>query len=102
MRRALRFYRPMSRRHIVCLATAFSLGLACLSPASGQAREGEAEFKARCAKCHGPRDVAAWGRVQPDAAKRQAWLSRFLQKHYAPPEAERGRIIRYIEATIGK
>jgi mono/diheme cytochrome c family protein len=62
--------------------------------------EGEAAFKARCGDCHGPRDIAHWGRERPDAAKREAWLMQFLRKHYPPPEAERRPIVSYIQSAI--
>jgi mono/diheme cytochrome c family protein len=61
---------------------------------------GEAAFKARCAACHGPRDIQYWGRQRPDAAARKAWLEQLLRRHYPPPAAELAPIVDYIQAAI--
>jgi mono/diheme cytochrome c family protein len=71
-----------------------------LTAGPSQANDGEAAFKARCGDCHGPRDVARWGRERADAAARQAWLDQFLRRHHRPSDAERALIISYIQATI--
>lgn len=72
----------------------------CLWSVDGRAQEAELAFKAHCARCHGARDIASWGRQYPDVGTRNNWLSRFLQRHYPPPEAERGLILGHIDATI--
>ena len=91
------------RRHSVTVSTvaaiAFLTGVFALTP-GGHAKENEAAFKARCAECHGPKDILYWGRQRADAAARATWLDQFLRKHYPPSEAERALIIAYIQATI--
>lgn len=88
-------------RYISIAGIGASLGLlGLLIAAPAQAREGEAEFKAHCAKCHGPRDIAYWGRQRPDAEERRAWMDKFLHKHYPPSQAARVLIVDYIETTL--
>ena len=69
-------------------------------PGGTAAADGEAAFKARCAECHGPRDIQYWGRQRADADARATWLDQFLRKHYPPPEAERSLVIDYIQSVI--
>jgi mono/diheme cytochrome c family protein len=83
---------------LVPAAAAMALLAAHASEASAQPKEAEAAFKARCAECHGPRDIQHWGRQRPDAAAREAWLDQFLRRHYPPPEAERALIVAHIQA----
>jgi cytochrome c553 len=81
-------------------AAVIILAAGLLLPA--RAQTDEAAFKARCGACHGERDIAHWARERPDASARRAWLDRFLQRHYPPPQAERGRIIEHIETVIAR
>jgi mono/diheme cytochrome c family protein len=76
--------------------------LACwaLSVPALATEAGEAAFKARCAACHGPRDIQYWGRQRPDAAARKAWLEQLLRRHYPPPAAELAPIVDHIQAAI--
>lgn len=82
-------------------SAAMFLGLAAaLLCEAATAADGEAAFKARCAECHGPRDIQYWGRQRADAPNRAAWLDELLRKHYPPPDAERSLVIEHIQAVI--
>lgn len=85
---------------LVPAAAAMALWVGFASGASAQPKEPEAAFKARCAECHGPRDIQHWGRQRRDADARAAWLDQFLRRHYPPPEAERAPIVAHIQAVI--
>lgn len=69
-------------------------------PQGARADDGKRLFEAQCAQCHGPRDVAHWGRSRPDADDRAEWLDRFLKRHYPPADDERPVIIRHIQELI--
>jgi hypothetical protein len=79
-----------------CLALALGL----LLPPPSRAADAEAAFKARCGDCHGVRDIRHWGAQRADPAVREAWLDRFLRRHYPPSEAERALIVRHIQEVI--
>ncbi len=79
---------------IGCLAIALGLFLPQPSHAA------ETAFKARCGDCHGVRDIRHWGTQRADATAREAWLDRFLRRHYPPSEAERALIVRHIQEVI--
>ncbi|MEX2454939.1 MAG: hypothetical protein WD470_09560 [Rhodospirillaceae bacterium] len=79
----------------------FALALAAIPVRSAVAENGgKALFEARCGECHGPRDIAYWGRTRQDADARAQWFETFLKRHYPPTEAERPEIVRYIQQTI--
>lgn len=69
-------------------------------PSMAAEADGKALFDAQCGQCHGPRDIAYWGRTRRDAALRAEWLDNLLKRHYPPAEAERAAIVRYIQETI--
>jgi cytochrome c553 len=77
-----------------------ALVIATAGFSTAAANEADTAFKARCADCHGDRDVARWARIQPDPARRKAWLDQILQHHHTHSEAERSLIIRHIEGII--
>ncbi|MFO1188651.1 MAG: hypothetical protein U1E97_03445 [Alphaproteobacteria bacterium] len=74
----------------------------CFAAVPASANEVEAAFKTRCGECHGPHDIARWGRERPDPTSRQAWLERYLRRHYAPLDAERALIIRHIQSVLAR
>ncbi len=83
----------------ILLASAFATwgGSASLA----QTAQGGAQvYASRCGDCHGARAIAAWGRKEPDAAKRSIWLDGFLRKHYPPSDADRAAIIDHVNATL--
>jgi mono/diheme cytochrome c family protein len=69
-------------------------------PSMATEADGRSLFDTQCGQCHGPRDIAYWGRTRRDATARAEWLDNFLKRHYPPPEAERAAIVRYIQETI--
>jgi mono/diheme cytochrome c family protein len=81
---------------VVVLIAALSTAHQALSSESDR---GETLFQAQCGDCHGARDIAYWTRQRPDATEREAWLDRFLERHYPPPEDEKQAIIDYILAA---
>lgn len=81
------------------LVAATVLSAAAFVPAYA-AETGQELFAAQCADCHGDRDIAFWARQYPDEDDRRAWLDRFLQRHYPPPEEQRALIIDYIEEVV--
>ncbi len=62
--------------------------------------DGAKLYASRCGDCHGERAIAAWGRKEPDAAKRKPWLDSLLRSHHAPRDPERAAIVAYIETVI--
>lgn len=92
--------RHVGMRHVgSMLAAVLFAGWTLAAPAAAS-DAGEAAFKARCAACHGPRDIQAWGRQRPDPAARKAWLEQLLRRHHPPPAAELAPIIDHIQAAI--
>jgi mono/diheme cytochrome c family protein len=97
---------PMTSRRSIeatrhAAAALVAILIAAMAPAGiAAADEAEAAFKARCAECHGPRDIRHWGRQRPDAAARETWLDQFLRRHYPPSEAERALIVRHVQSTL--
>lgn len=98
--KSLSYRKRAHPKQAVPLAAAVALALGLLFPASVQAEDGAALFEKRCADCHGPRDIAHWTRQNPDTEQRKAWMNRFLERHYPPPEDERAAIIEHIEDVI--
>jgi cytochrome c5 len=83
---------------LMAVALVTALSAAHQAPASEPDR-GETLFQAQCGDCHGARDIAYWARQRPDVIEREAWLDRFLERHYPPPEDDKQAIIDYILAA---
>ena len=95
----MRTVRPIAAGMLKGLAVLL-MASAAFATESLASEAGETAFKARCAACHGPRDMQYWGRQRPDAATRRAWLEQLLRRHYPPPPAELAPIVDYIQASI--
>lgn len=91
----------MSEARVFCLVAVASVAVlsATHQALASESDRGETAFQAQCGECHGVRDIAYWTRQRPDAAEREAWLDRFLKRHYPPPEDEKQAIIDYILAA---
>jgi mono/diheme cytochrome c family protein len=89
-------------KHVaVTLAAAILLAGGWTQSAQAQgAPDGAKLYASRCGDCHGVRAIAAWGRKEPDAARRRAWLDSLLRRHHAPPDADRDAIVAYVETVI--
>jgi cytochrome c5 len=61
-----------------------------------------AAFETHCAQCHGRGEFGHWAALRPDPEERCAWLDRFLETHFPPPEEARPLIIDHIEQAIAE
>ncbi|MFM2129703.1 MAG: hypothetical protein RL477_1249 [Pseudomonadota bacterium] len=78
------------------------MAVMALWPAPTRAQEtGEADFNARCARCHSAQKAAEFLKAHPDAGERAQWLERKLARHHARDKAERARIIAFLERIHG-
>lgn len=75
---------------LVLLASGLSAACSAATPPDGQSA-----FTQRCSKCHSVQKLAPAIQKQP-VSERQAWLQRFLERHYPPPQDERAAIIEYL------
>jgi mono/diheme cytochrome c family protein len=57
--------------------------------------DGQSVFSQRCSKCHTVQKLAPIIKKEP-VAGREAYLSKFLERHYPPPAADRAMLIDYL------
>ena len=77
---------------------ALALNPAFITPAMAQ-EMGEADFTARCARCHTVAKALALTRGHDEAGERMRWLDGKLARHHARDAAQRARIIAYLESA---
>jgi hypothetical protein len=77
--------------------------LAAILPGPVAAAEpGEADYAARCSRCHTVAKAVDFTRSHTDTAERLQWLDKKLSRHHARDAKERARIISYLESVRGR
>lgn len=69
--------------------------------AEAQTPDSAGTYAQRCAKCHSIEKVRS-GLAKRPVAEQEAFLQRFLQKHYPPPEEARNALIAWLMKADGK
>jgi hypothetical protein len=85
---------PWRLRLTLPLLLAAGLNSACSAAEPPQA-DGQKIFQLRCSRCHAAPRLATDIRKTP-AAEREAMLSKWLERHYPPPQAERAALVAYL------
>jgi cytochrome c2 len=86
---------------ILLAAAVLALGQPVVAPAGAQ-EMGEADFKARCARCHTIAKAIELTRGHDEAGERMRWLDSKLARHHARDAAQRARIIAFMESARKK
>jgi len=69
--------------------------------ANAQTTDGAGTFAQRCARCHSIEKIRT-GLAKRAVGEREAFLQRFLEKHYPPPAETRAALIAWMMKTDGK
>ena len=86
---------------LLSVTAALALNPVLVTPSVAQ-EMGEADFTARCARCHAVAKAVALTRGHDEAGERMRWLDGKLARHHARDAAQRARIIAYLESALKK